>query len=716
MRVFQCASMACVILGSVGTAHGGAFADFIGKALPQVNWNPAQVNRNPVAYWLVQYESAQRELPEHAALCRAGRESMKDYPYIRKLVALYGDDPQLLPVEVLEDLVEMGAAVEADALYDAVHMPEACRVLAAAGADVNAGEAEQRDTPLHRAASMGCTETCRVLIAAGANPESTGYRNETALYSALNGYHRETARALLSPEAGSRGQLLAKGVRIGLPGAEGVDLNASLAAYAIMGDVAACRELLAAGAAVGGLRIGYYSSLAVGLAAKGEAETLRLLLDGMSQAELAEALHAAVAEERADICAMLLDAGAAAADAREPWNTLLHRAAHSGSLNCVKLLIARGQEVNAVNERGESPLHLAANRGYEEARLLGEVSHTGSSPHYAAVCRVLLAHGAAPNVRDARGRTPLHLAALRNLPDACRALAEAGGDVNARDEDGLVPLHFAYGECLDVLLAAGANPRVPGARGESLLEDAVQLKDADTCRRLLAAGVEPTQASQLMLSVLLGDAEGCKQAIADGVDEAALQEALLEAVAQNRVDLCELLLAAGADPRANNSRALHSAASRGHRDICALLLAAGADVNAPNEAGDTPLTLAAKHADIECCRLLLHSGARVNAAPGGDTPLSWAVYHGDTALCRLLLDAGADPNQRIGLARYALHSAVRYRHLEVCELLLQAGANPQAVEHGQTPADIAKKQNYAPALKLLAPSSPEHHASNPPEK
>lgn len=221
MRVFQCASMACVILGSVGTAHGGAFADFIGKALPQVNWNPAQVNRNPVAYWLVQYESAQRELPEHAALCRAGRESMKDYPYIRKLVALYRDDPQLLPVEVLEDLVEMGAAVEADALYDAVHMPEACRVLAAAGADVNAGEVEQRDTPLHRAASMGCTETCRVLIAAGANPESTGYRNETALYSALNGYHRETARALLSPEAGSRGQLLAKGVRIGLPGAEG---------------------------------------------------------------------------------------------------------------------------------------------------------------------------------------------------------------------------------------------------------------------------------------------------------------------------------------------------------------------------------------------------------------------------------------------------------------------------------------------------------------
>ena len=55
----------------------------------------------------------------------------------------------------------------------------------------------------------------------------------------------------------------------------------------------------------------------------------------------------------------------------------------------------------------------------------------------------LLATDVDPNIKDNRGRTPLHHAALYGYAENVRALLDAGADPNARDNEGWTPLNAA---------------------------------------------------------------------------------------------------------------------------------------------------------------------------------------------------------------------------------------------------------------------------------
>ena len=68
-----------------------------------------------------------------------------------------------------------------------------------------------------------------------------------------------------------------------------------------------------------------------------------------------------------------------------------------------------------------------------------------------------------------------------------------------------------------------------------------------------------------------------------------------------------------------------------------LLLKAGANVNAADKDGETPLHVAAAHADGPCVSLLAAAGAKLGAvAMDGSTPLSLAHQSGHSAVLTAL--------------------------------------------------------------------------------
>lgn len=112
-----------------------------------------------------------------------------------------------------------------------------------------------------------------------------------------------------------------------------------------------------------------------------------------------------------------------------------------------ELLLAKGADVNARDNRRFTPLHVAG----------------GGFTNRKDVVEVLLAHGADVNARDDMGMTPLYLMAF--VPSQTRKmelLLTYGADANATANDGTTPLHVAAGygnkDIVELLLAHGADP------------------------------------------------------------------------------------------------------------------------------------------------------------------------------------------------------------------------------------------------------------------
>lgn len=88
-------------------------------------------------------------------------------------------------------------------------------------------------------------------------------------------------------------------------------------------------------------------------------------------------------------------------------------------------LVAAGADLNCRWGYGKTPLHIAAENGYDD------------------VVKALIAAGAELNCHSDDGRTPLHLAAQDGGITVVQALTAAGVDVNSCCDYGTTP--FAHG-------------------------------------------------------------------------------------------------------------------------------------------------------------------------------------------------------------------------------------------------------------------------------
>ncbi|KAJ8280820.1 hypothetical protein GJAV_G00059430 [Gymnothorax javanicus] len=312
--------------------------------------------------------------------------------------------------------------------------------------------------------------------------------------------------------------------------------------------------------------------------------------------------------------------------------------------NMARLMkILQPQDVDLMLADGQSLLHYAIQMANEEA------------------VKFLLLNNANPNLADARGSTPLHLAVEKRLRSITEVLlSRKTTNPNAKDEDLYTPLHCVAlngdDDIARLLLDRNASLNEPDIQGRTPCHVACQHGQESVVRVLLSRGAD-TQT-----------------------------------------------------PSKNDWIPLHYAAWQGHLAIVKLLAKQpAANVNGQTSDGHTALHLAAHRGQYRVARILIELGADVCCVDlDGRTPLHVAAEMGHTSTARLLVKHHAPLQAKTSQGWTALHLAAGRGRLPTVKMLVEAGADQSVVDLDQhTACDLAVQEGHDNIVNALQQSFPE---------
>jgi ankyrin repeat protein len=418
-------------------------------------------------------------------------------------------------------------------------------------ADVNAPEPDGT-TALHWAVRQDDGEMADRLIKAGANAKAANRYGVTPLYLAcVNG------------SAPMIGKLLDAGADANAATTEG---ETALMTVARTGNVEAAKVLLSHGADVNSKE-------------QWRQQTPLMWAVAESHPEMAQELIAHGADVNARQVTWNWERQITK-EPREKWMPLggltpLLFAAREGCVECSRVLVKAGADINATNPNGFSPILLAIiNSHYDVAALLLDL-------------------GADPNITDETGRTPLYAAVdMHTLPDSnlpwpselnnqltslglIQALLAHGANVNAQLKKQQ-PYRSKVDRGADTMLGTGTTPLLRAAKAG----------DTEAIRVLLAKGADPKLVTKSgMTPVMAAAGLGSKEE-----DTAGRKKTEEQAIAS--IKLC---MEAGADVNAIDNQgdtALHGAAQKGYDQVVQFLVDRGAKLDIKDKKGRTPLDAA----------------------------------------------------------------------------------------------------------------------------
>jgi ankyrin repeat protein len=122
--------------------------------------------------------------------------------------------------------------------------------------------------------------------------------------------------------------------------------------------------------------------------------------------------------------------------------TPLIRAAKAGDVVVMRLLLETGADAKLTTRGGINPLMAAAGLGTKEEDTTGRLKTQSEAIE---AIRLSLEAGVDPNAADSRGQTALHGAALQGFDQVVQFLAENGAALDVKDRQGRTPLDAAMG-------------------------------------------------------------------------------------------------------------------------------------------------------------------------------------------------------------------------------------------------------------------------------
>jgi ankyrin repeat protein len=191
----------------------------------------------------------------------------------------------------------------------------------------------------------------------------------------------------------------------------------------------------------------------------------------------------------------------------------------------------------------------------------GPPIHSAVSRRDVGIVRVLLTHGARPNIDLGAGSTPILVVAARSGNAAIVSLLlDHGADIRGADPSGNTALivgasHF---EVVQVLVKRGASVNAVNALGETALMRASLFQNIEGVRLLLRHGAQVNVQDEYGQTALMGVVHDCQHIeslqrgappmLSGGRPEPGAPSAEARARLSNALNIVRLLLKSGADP------------------------------------------------------------------------------------------------------------------------------------------------------------------------
>lgn len=384
---------------------------------------------------------------------------------------------------------------------------------------------------------------------------------------------------------------------------------------------------------------------------------------------------------------------------KENITTPLHIAAQNGDASMIELLLAYGANINAQNEQGKIPYDIAKET---VARLID-----GSNPlHWSIQLNNLSTLERDLAAKDDQGNlkydvnqkkivadqeTPLHLATVLNKTEFVGRLLAAGADPNIQDASGNTPLHRAiFNKNLTIirlLVAHRAQGDIRNQAGKSVVEY-IQTQDADGNSFVHKAIQEQEQEwLQVLLELKANINAQNKEQITP----------LMMAIDLNNNAMVQRLLPYKPDLEvkdAHGKTALAHAVDKGNVLIIDMLIAAGADLHTQDNTGMTLLHHAIAGDSPKALTVLLEKGLDLATRNNrGLTPLLFAIERGaDSKIIELLLQHGAS---------IAYDSEVENTPLEYARLINRQAAADVLMRYQKTAVEVDITQDLDVLLQDL---------------